>query len=92
MGDTVASTDGAPEACASANLSKVLKSSHHVRTSALFAATTDCADTQVFRTFFDDLEEMSATDKNFLLAHIISMIAFLISPGALLLLLVNRRE
>ena len=64
---------------ANANLSKMLKNQHAARTEALFAATDE---TEAFAQFFGDLEEMTSTDKNFLLAHVIMAIALLLSPGA----------
>jgi len=63
---------------ANANLSKMLKNQHAARTEALFAATDE---TEAFAQFFGDLEEMTSTDKNFLLAHVIMAIALLLSPA-----------
>ena len=75
------------QAGATANLSKVLKQNHHTRTETLFAIAPEenPEDTVTFAHYFATLEEMSATDKNFILAHVLSIIALLISPGTRLL-------
>ena len=61
------------------NVSKLCKDSHVTRTNLVFGGADG---TEEFSEFFHNLEAMSSTDKQFILAFVVAAVNHILAPGA----------